>query len=103
MNEEKDLKHKTATMAVLMFSLSMIASARAGMIRILDCVPEGAINRFYLTKAKENRDFCTNIRDSPLTTSKDLHDSITSVHMFSQTDHISSQMVTFLHKHLYIM
>jgi hypothetical protein len=96
MNEEKNLKLKMATMAVLMgSSLSMIASARAKTATIVDSTPE-AVNYFHLVEMKGNVHFYTTRRDYTRTDSEDLHNIFTN-------DHITSQMITLPHKHLYIM
>lgn len=97
MNEEKNLKHKMATMAVLKNSLLfMIASAGAKTNAIMDSTLEEAVNYFHLVKMKGNFRFYTTKKDFTRIDSEDLHDNFTN-------DHITSQMITLLHKHLYIM
>ncbi len=103
MNEEKNLKHKMATMAVLMSSLlSMIASARAETTMSVNSAPEAAVNLLYLVEMKGNTHFCITRRDYTRTDSEDLHNIFTNDHNIFTNDHITSQMITLPHKHLYI-
>ena len=97
MNEEKNLKHKMATMAVLKHSLLfMIASASARTTAIVDSTLEDAVNYFHLVKMKGNFRFYTTNKDFTRTYSEDLNNNFTN-------DHITSQMITLPHKYLYIM